>query len=496
MPLEHIPFGSFNPRFYGVSVFLSDHGRLDAMHRYVATEDVGKYATNSVPASFDEISTLSVIDHETRHFHDFLISPLGTSMMGLRMQASINGIQAFKAIKRSLGRYVPVPIGRWMQWNNATRQQWVESTGKYCGITRLDDMVALPNVTDPLPMSVSTGAHPLPDSISPEHELKLYAQLCSGAYSSMSDWRSHRVSDTGVQVGADDVFETLAHLVQLQSVWTGQGEEPGKVFLRFILTSPALHLHPIQVLWEALKRAPEPVSIRRLIELVMWTLLGPEQKLRSDGHPAFRFSQLLVLAVTSPDHVVFVEKLPTRRLFELLDTMTETCGWEENIRTAEASADQRIELYRRASQQVSGGYFDSLFAVAEVWHQDQHAARRTFLEDPESITNPLRYLTERAYPLPYVETRLGSMIHERTAPLGVDNSRAIAVDDDGKRVISYISCLSTPKTIDSLDNVVSARLSTHLVDWLFVDEPTVDGYEEYWRSRLETILGKEIVSVY
>src|SRR5215831_8876937 len=100
--MDHIPFGTFNPRFYGVSILLGDKDRLAFVDRYAEAKDPAEWAKGGT--SLSGVSTVSTIDHERRHFHDFLLSPLGTITMGLRMQASINGFQALVACARCQGR--------------------------------------------------------------------------------------------------------------------------------------------------------------------------------------------------------------------------------------------------------------------------------------------------------------------------------------------------------------------------------------------------------
>ena len=104
--------------------------------------------------------------------------------------------------------------------------------------------------------------------------------------------------------------------------------------------------------------------------------------------------------------------------------------------------------------------------------------------DPEALVDLLRYLNERLFPLPFVEIRLGWMLHERDEPLDSPSSRAIAVDVEGKKVLAYIGKLDSEQATEGLDNVLSARLLTHMLDFLFVDEPALDLYENWCRSQI------------
>jgi hypothetical protein len=494
--MEHVPFGAFNPRFYGVSLFLGSKDRLDFLNRYFGESDLAEGARDTETSALSEVSTVSAVDHEARHFHDFLLSPMGTAVMGLRMQASINGFQTMQALKRCRGKFVPVPLIRWIQWDDAARKRWIDSTGSYFRIAP-SDIVALPHSPDVTRLKFQ-ASRSVPDALTPEEELGTYALPAAAAYASMSMWRQRKVSHQwiDINVSADDVFEAVAHVVQMQAVWTGQGQSAAEHFLASVRTSPAKHLYPLQVFWTALERSSQKIDLRRLTELLTWMLLGPWEQLASNGHPATRFFQVLEMCVQAPDNDAFVGQRSSAQLFNLLDELTESRAWMNNLTSATALADRNINSYAEISKTLKGGYFDALFAVATAWHHDQSSVRKTFLETPESLVDPLQYVSETRLPLPFVEIRFGSMIRERDDRLDSPNVRAIAVDAEGKKVLSYIG-KPPSQSSEALDNARWARMFTHMVDFLFADEPVLgDLYEGWCRSQIQALVGKELRSVY
>jgi hypothetical protein len=493
--MEHVPFGAFNPRFYGVSLFLGSKDRLDFLNRYFGESDLAEGARDTETSALSEVLTASALDHEARHFHDFLLSPLGTAVMGLRMQASINGFQMMQALKRCRGKFVPVPLIRWIEWDDAARQRWIDSTGRYFGIAQSSDIVALPHSPDVTRLKFQ-ASRSVPDALPPEEKSGTYALPAAAAYASMSMWRQRKVSWFDINVSADDVFEAVAHLVQLQAVWTSQGESAAERLLAFVRTSPAKHLYPLQVFWTALQRSSQKIDLRRLTELLTWMLLGPWEQLASNGHPATRFFQVLEICMQAPDNDAFVGQRSSAQLFDLLDELTESRAWMNNLTSATALADRNINSYAEISKTLKGGYFDALFAVATAWHHDQSSVRKTFLETPESLVDPLQYVNETRLPLPFVEIRFGSMIHERDDRFDSPNVRAIAIDAEGKKVLSYIR-KPPSQSSEALDNVRWARVFTHMVDFLFADELVIDDlYDRWCRSQIQALTGKELVSVY
>jgi hypothetical protein len=477
--VEHIPFGVFNPRFYGVSVFLVNDERRDAWERYYQTDDVAQWANVNSIAAMEDVSTLSAVDHELRHFHDFLLSPLGVVAAGLRMQASINGFQAMKALELCSGKFVPVPLTRWMQWDTSTRQSWTYSNGSFLGIASPEDMVKLPHISETSLRRFQAGAHAMPSSHTPEERLSDYAQAAAGAYSNMETLRKRSVSQFNIEVSADHIFEAAAHLVQAQAIWSGQGEEATQRFLEFIQNSESPHLRPFQVLWKVLLESAPP-SIQRMSELFTWMLLGPGELLTSNGHPANRYFQVLTLAAQLPHEDIFRGAISSAQY----------------LASASASADSRRQMYANLAHTLQGGYFDSLFAVANTWYDEQRIVKSKFINDPESLAHPHRYLHEKCFPLPFFETRFGQMMHQREDQLNSPDHRVIALDPECKRIIAYISKLDSSQQTQILDDVLSARIVTHMVDFLFSDEPTFDLYENWCRSLIQPIIKKRLVSVY
>lgn len=491
--MEHLPFGAFNPRFYGVSIFLGGDDRRAAWARYEGEDGPAIAATRGL--SDADAFVLSAVDHETRHYHDFLLSPLGTVTMGLRTQASVNGLQALQSLHRCPGRFVPTPLIRWIELDEGARRRWVAENGAFLGGATLGDFVALPHEPAVLRAKLEVGEHRVPDSLLPEQQLARYAVASAQAYASMSMLRQRRVTRHGLEVAADDIFEATAHLVQAQAIWTGQSAESAAAFLEFALSSEAGHLQPLQLLWELLRRGSETSMIRRAVELFTWMLLGPWDQLDSIGHPAYRFFAVCELAAAAAHDEVFAD-LPTTERFDRLDRLSESPGWRSNLQSAAESADRRQTAWSSASRTLRGGYFNDVFGVNAAWHGDQSFTKRAFAADPDSYLDLVRYLRGRNFPFPFVETRFGHALHERGQQVNSPDQRVIAVEDEGRRVLSYISKLESSQSSQTLDHVTNARILTYLIDFAFTDEPAGDLLEDWCKLQLKPIAGKEFLSVY
>jgi hypothetical protein len=504
--VEHIAFGAFNPRFYGVSLLLSDASRLDAIRTYMSADDIATWAKSST-LSLSEAAMLSASDHELRHFHDFLLSPFGTAIMGLRMQASINGIQAMKLTQKVPGRFLPVPLMRWISWDTERRRRWVLDTGSFFGIETDDDIVPIPHASELSEIDVKIGLTAVNETSPIKEQLSKYVLLSALSYASMDRLRQDRFSQHNIDLNADDLFESTAHLVQLQAIWTGQGEEALKAFFNFVLGSKTKQLKPLQLLFAALQE--QPLTFHRLLEIFTWILFGSSKNLLgslknvwSAEHPAKRYLQVITLTSEASVRDFLTHPMNVDQLFEFLDEATESGSWRHNLQDAMASADRRHDVYLKAAKSLNGGFFDALFNVARMWHHDQLLARNTLAQDPDSFTNPLRYITERRYPTPFMETRFGEGVHLRDTPLNLPHISTICADQDGKQVIAYIgrptSIISGGETesVSDARSVRDARIATHMIDFLFSDEPISDLYERWCRNLVMGITEKKLISVY
>jgi sulfur relay (sulfurtransferase) DsrF/TusC family protein len=493
--MNHVPFGAFNPRFYGISLFVGEDDRLDALARYETARNPAEWMKQRSKPTLHEICSISAVDHEMRHFHDFLLTPSGTVTMGLRMQASINGMQAMLLLPDCPGKFLPVPIVRWIEWDHRARQEWVKSTGAFFGLERMEEIVDIPHVPDLTSVKLEHGQQ-VPDSMPPAMQLNSFALGAAQAYVTSTSLRQRHLTEFDLPVSADDVFEASAHLIQLQAVWTGQGEHAAAIFRDFLQESSAKHLLALQVMARALKRDRESIDGRLLTQLFTWMLLGSWEMLKSTGHPVARYLQVLILAAEKALDDVFTTRLPAAQVFDRLDALTGSNPWRQNLESALAAAERRHKLYQNVAQTLKGGFFDAAFAVAAKWYSDQESLKRAFQKDPEAFADPLRYLNERSLPLPFLETRMGWRVHERSKPLDVPHARAITVDAEGVQVLSYIRELGAAPTGLGLDQVVACRTITHMIDFLFYDEPVMDLYEHWCRERIQALVDKVLISVY
>src|SRR5687768_6984442 len=109
-------YGGFDPKFLGVTVRF-EGSRPWNWHTFMMVHssepdkvlaEANAALAKGTAEAFDHVSVGTVLNHELRHFHDFLLSPIGNRIFRLRLMALINGVFAL-AISTDQEAYLPVP---------------------------------------------------------------------------------------------------------------------------------------------------------------------------------------------------------------------------------------------------------------------------------------------------------------------------------------------------------------------------------------------------
>jgi hypothetical protein len=487
--------GSFNPKFYGVSLVHADPGDLADLAAYDEADDLGAWI-ESASVDIEAVGRRSAIDHEVRHFHDFLLSPFGLNTMGLRIQATVNGLQTIAAIRESSGKYLPVPLSRWMSWDQQRRQAWIDRDGRHWGYDDLADFVQMPGPEhrDAIETEGLESLEGLPLAV----QIGRWAGATAGAFGALLKMREPLPPRDGYpMIAPNDAFEGSAHLIQAQAVWNGQGEAAGTAYLDFLETSGLTSLRPYNALRLALEEAIERVPAKRLAELYVWTLLTHPTDVGTFGNPAIRLLLLLAFARSAPRALLLEQ--PTEALWDGLDLVTRSPPWRRNLAEADAIAARRADKYRALRQARGGPEADSLFEICDLWLADRQRMSAFLTDDPGAYADPSRYvdLPIGSLPLPYLQISFGRFAHKRDARLP-DEARlkAIFADQEEMEAIAYFGLIGSGPRLAQLDRVIDAALVGATVDFCFFDEPGSSALDNYLEVGLKELSGKKPVFVY
>jgi hypothetical protein len=471
-------FGHFSPAFYGVTTNFPGEPQLNEVGRYAEEDDITAWPSKLADANLGRLGPISAIDHEIRHFHDALLSPWGFANMSLRTSIMLNAMQTLHALASKPGKFIPTPMARWLQWDEAKRKSWVAGIGRFFGINSIEDIVTLPTVT---PENIH--------ALDPEKDLLAYQVFLTvdgeGKLRARQARRPTRFGEG--TVSSNDPFECTAHIVQGQAIWTGQGEVAHAEYVRYLLTADLEYLLLFNVLDRALG---QPVPIERLLALYTWTLLTPP--LSSTDDPAERLCTIIELVITKPQ--LMVANMSTERFWDYLDALTDLPNWRKNIAEADAAAVRRRGDYARLRASPHGNRLTAAIDVGDLWLSDRATLIARFLANPEAYVSPLAYINapDGTWQMPALMMRFGAYAVERAAPLRSPRMRAITADAGELKVAAYV----VTQEPDRLEPVLDHMSWNMMIDQVFFDVPSTDLIDRCARNWVEQQTGKKLISVY
>jgi hypothetical protein len=483
-------WGSFEPGFYGITL-VHDDDSSKLLRSYSAADDVSRWSRLR-GQDLTTIGMISAPEHEVRHFHDFLLSPAGAGMMALQIEACWNGMQAISLMRQLPQRAVPVPVARWLDWDQAARDRWVQSTGRHFGIDDAGDFIPLPT-PDERELQAGTANRGL-EGLSPVRQVGRLAEATVLNFLALAELRESRDFGHGVgSFSADDVFEGSAHLVQAQAIWNGQGAEANEQYLAHLEGGMMSHHRTFGLLLKTVRECDAAVPLSRMAELYTWMMLGSDDLL-GKGNPATRCAVVHLLARRDPKFVGAM--VATEHLWAELDRVTGQ-SWRKGLQESIARLESKRGVYLESARSFTEEFQWHSFYVANLWLDDSLATARAFLSDPVLYTQPLlylRYMVDRL-PVPYLRHHFNFdvRIYDEPAP---SDWRTITFADQPKEVISVVRPLN-PNTVKILvDSVYSTMMLNFFVEYCFFGEPPDCLLNRYLAANFKATIGKEIVHVY
>lgn len=267
-------YGGFNSRFLGVQLrFHASHPDVfsELMTLLGATPDqvvaTGNAALQAGDArAFHVFALGSVLAHEMRHFHDFLLSPLSQAVFRWRVAGIFHGIQALPDIARQ--GFVPVPLPRWARLPGDEQQ------------TRLRQWARL--------LQQALTAFELPATA------PAMLQLAHQQFSRIQRvLQPRRVA----QLQPLHLFEASALLVQYHCVRRLFGEPHARRFVAtlYALDVPADYKLVLNMLGRLWDKGSAAWDMRAMSAMLLWAIAGATTVADDDDGPTIRFLRLFQL---------------------------------------------------------------------------------------------------------------------------------------------------------------------------------------------------------
>lgn len=493
--MSHTAFGSFNPNFYGISQSLGDSGQIGVLKSYAEENCISDWLAEQKDHGIDRLGVISAVDHEIRHFHDFLLSPWAVRSMIHRLQASINGVSAIQAIAKMEGSCLPTPLCRWLKWPQSERISWFNSDAQIVGLESLSELVAMPEV------DFSQRMMPTAKAFQGDELNELFPKLVEGtarAYLSLEIARARGDFGLGIDISAMDIFEATAHIVQAAAIYKGQGQEPYALFMKYLQTSQQPFLQPLKLLIHVLTESGEEIDARRLLELFTWMLIGQIDD--PEGDPVSRFRSGVILANAEPKVILHAIGAPTIHVWDMLDQATGASPWRKNLRSAHEQARNRADLLADTHSKLhdDSTAITPLIRIARLWEQDVGRMVDSIIDNPDQYCDLNNYLGSmgRLFPAPFhlIHHARGIYHPSDTSKLD-DQVHAVFLDKERKQLLySIINTFGAPQS--ELDSVATSYEMQKIIDYIFFEEATHRNVDLYYATQAANITGKTLLNVF
>ena len=494
-------FGGFNPRFPGVTIKFASSNAFDEFQNFILNSSV----PNDRP-DLGVVAVRSVLDHEIRHYHDFLISPYGAMIFRLHLQALVNGASALHLIKNLAGHHVPIPISRWVQLRDREREEqkgeWRETlklSGKGC-----HDFVALPYFSNEdfkkeLPLGVWQGR-----KLNPDVFLKRVVEAACRSYVRMEELTAGFAKESELpELTPYNLAEVLGLAAQSQSIWNGQGQEAAEVFLAAVDELQLPYAQLWKRLWSFVINLEEAIQVKspgaqlpridQIAAIASWCLLGNYQIDGTNACPAVRFLKLARHLVSA--HSVSDIATNVARTWDNWDRGAGVTPWRKALQETLATSARGVQLYEKLVNEESAP--EQVAQVMKRYAIDQRRVINHLLSHPDDIVHMNSYcnLPRGTLPDPLVRIELDGI------GFPVDSLKDTAfmpvwtLGEKSQELATKVVLRLAADVEERLSEAIAFEDLMLSCDLVFSNHELPGDMQMYARREVERFLGKRLVAL-
>jgi hypothetical protein len=296
-------FGGFDPKFIGVTLQVDGERSWERLLRLFAgdgTDAAGLESVHDPSERAETILAATALSHELRHFHDFLLAPLGAAVVRARLMAQLNATQ-FILISSSSESWkaancIPVPISDWCARSQAERSAYLAGLNSWRG------MAKPPLVAPELP--VVAPAEEVAEPRTRILELDSTPELLRAIARAYRQLDSY-LAPPDIAI-SDEPFlpitasELSAILIQIQEAWMAFGQDAADLVLAELANGPPRYRRTagIIALYEQHGLLGKPLAAA-----VTWSLCGGWPGADSEESAFARFAKVTAHLVRHPNDV-------------------------------------------------------------------------------------------------------------------------------------------------------------------------------------------------
>lgn len=509
-------FGGFSPLFPGVTIRIASQAAYDEFVSFL-TSDVLPRDRKEPP---EPIFMRSVVEHEIRHYHDFLLGSYNGMLFRSRLEAVLNATEALHRIADLPGEVLPLPLGRWMTLSVDERTAQLEEWAQFSADGRRPVPVGVPFMTaDALLEQQEPGLYAMEDmgdrgdreDEDAEKTFSVPAVLAARGYARLQELMHGDASRYRHLINPAHIQEVLALTVQLGAVLQAQGEQQARTFVDFALNDPGL---PAGRLWHLLlgmsaKWIPG-VPVRedefgvvlaasfQVMAIGTWTLLGAYTREGGAASPAERLKMLMVhLGADKGAKNVALDVAAT---WDYWDGALGVYPWRTSLRESLKWAKRGGSFYGNAHELSAPGWRRDIRAIIhammKAYADDQCRLIDYALDYPDDLVDVAGYLNLPAGRLPMPLLRL--QMDGAAMDLSTVNRRivepvmTVPLDGSATGVVSGLLKMSTPAYRERAADAIAFEHIAQLCDFAFsAQEPEgPGGRSAFLRVMLSEQLGR------
>lgn len=458
-------FGGFNPRFPGVTIRVASQAAYDEFVSFLASPPAFGGLPEDKEESLGPILMRSVMEHEIRHYHDFLLGSYSGMLFRSRLQAILNGIKALRTVKELSGDVFPLPLSGWMILTVEEQNIRLEEWAAFSIGVKNPVAIPVPAVSkEALLQPREAGVYAIGDD-DPAAAFSLLAEYAARGYARIQEMVEEAGDSSGSVyrrlITPANIQEVLASNVQLHAILQAQGEQQARAFVRFFLTGSNL---PFARLWRllvdvSLRWMPAIVKYEDALERTLaasfqvmtigtWTLLGCHIKEGGAASPGVRLTNLLKHLLVDRAGVNTARNTSTgvAATWDYWDTALGLNPWRVSLKESLDWAGRGVDFYGHAHEISGPGWEKDVHAtlnnMMKAYADDQRMLIEHVLEQPEDLVGASRYLSLPPGTLPMPLFRL-QMDNDSALDLSTLDQNifepVMTVDFDGG--VGVLSCL-------------------------------------------------------
>jgi hypothetical protein len=388
-----LDYGGFDPTFLGITIRFGTLSAWEAFDTFANTAEPVSFSDLPENMRFEALATVSVVSHEARHFHDFMLSPYSARIFRLRIQSLINLLGLLPHLLNKDSNCLFVPLSKWSVLSPEARARYVG------GLPPKSDgqqwkAVPIPVLKPADDQEVPSGSRLVSWQESPEKLLQAAILL------------QNRIADLtynpktvvhGKSLQPWQLFELSGLVVQLEDLYHTYGPAETEFFLRRLAGAEKNPYGGMLALAFVLAdKFRRPFDARLTSAMAFWSFMGSYEKDGWNACPTERFVRLWDLisrdgfpAYTS-DLMLLLNNWSSR-----LQLSTVEEGLVETETLISAFAGKVAEVFSNYKSTFTSKEFGKLIVqiVQGVQKSNQHMVK-IFRDDPWGYVAADQYLAK------------------------------------------------------------------------------------------------------